>query len=590
MAQEETILLHFDIDEQPAVNSIKDLRTANSQLRAERDKVNISTKEGRELVDKLNVAIDKNNKVIKDNSSALEKQRQNVGNYSKSIQEAAGNLNIMGTNVGALGTKLASFVNPLTATVAIVGALGAAYARSSVGAKDLEFASNQLSFAVDSLTDSFARNFSSVEDGEGGVTKLFNSYLKFNENMPTGKFLKLLGIDLKEIREQSFNAAQAMEALQQVQRDAALAQAAINERNAETADLMAEVANTENEINLRLAAGQKIRENIKQNAEELETLKNREILAELQILKVRQDSGGNIEDIEFRINKLVAERAAIGTAEERQNTKIEKQLNAINNAEKKRLDLIDEQNTKKRLSEVKQPGVSVGTITAEGSLSGAANQEIKLSNETTGVVLQNNEVKRESWEDYVDRIVTLQDIQAGAARNLAGTLADIADEGTAAQKALALTTIAINSGIGVSEAVKAGAGIPWPANLSAILSGITAVLAGIAQAKSLLGFAEGGWTGPGNKYKAVGVVHADEYVTPKHIVHSPAAQPHIAALERMRTGYYDGGFVTNSNMQSSRDAMIMANALKNLPAPIVGVREITAIQKRVQVKENVTRQ
>src|SRR3546814_5875806 len=55
------------------------------------------SKEGQELVQKLNVSIDKNNKLIKDNSSALEKQRQNVGNYSKSIEEAAGNLNIMGT-------------------------------------------------------------------------------------------------------------------------------------------------------------------------------------------------------------------------------------------------------------------------------------------------------------------------------------------------------------------------------------------------------------------------------------------------------------------------------------------------------------
>ena len=128
MALEEDVILHFDIDEQPAVNSIKDLRAANKQLREERDKVNISTKTGQDAVQKLNAQIDKNNKLIKDNSSALEKQRQNVGNYSKSIQEAAGELNIMGTNVGALGTKLASFVNPATAAVGIVTALGSAYA------------------------------------------------------------------------------------------------------------------------------------------------------------------------------------------------------------------------------------------------------------------------------------------------------------------------------------------------------------------------------------------------------------------------------------------------------------------------------
>jgi len=185
MAQEETILLHFDIDEQPAVNSIKDLRTANSQLRAERDKVNISTKEGQELVQKLNVTIDKNNKLIKDNSSALEKQRTNVGNYSKSIEEAAGNLNIMGTNVGQLGTKLTSLINPVTAAVAVVTSLGAAYANSTVGAKDLSFASAQLGSAIQLLNNDFGRLILSAEDGEGVVSQATNFLIS------PSKYLKL---------------------------------------------------------------------------------------------------------------------------------------------------------------------------------------------------------------------------------------------------------------------------------------------------------------------------------------------------------------------------------------------------------------
>lgn len=572
---EETILLHFDIDEQPAVNSIKDLRQANSQLRAERDKVNISTKEGRELVDKLNTAIDKNNKVIKDNSSALEKQRQNVGNYSKSIQEAAGNLNIMGTNVGALGTKLTSFLNPATAAVGIVTALGAAYARSSIGAKDLEFASNQLGAAVGILTDKFAGLFSSVEDGEGLLSSLLNGIL-FNLSPTLAVMSKI--------------SAQAVEDLNTIREQAGLVQAGVNERLANTADLMEDVPNTELTIQKRLEAAQKIRDNITDNTRDLLELKNKEIDAENFLLAVRKSQGGDTGDNELRVNKLIAERAALLTSESRQNTKIEKQVNAILKAEQNRLQVIDEAATKKRLAEVKQPGISLAGETATGSLSTLGQQEIKLSNDVTATVVRNDQIKGESAQQYVDRALALQEAQAAGARDLAGTLAAIADEGTAAQKGLALTSIAINSGIGVSEAVKAGAGVPFPANLAAILSGITAVLAGIAQAKSLLGFAEGGYTGHGGKYEPAGVVHKGEWVAPQHIVKSPAAQPHLVALERMRTGYADGGFVANSNMQSSRDAMIMANTIKNLPTPIVSAVEMTRVQNRVKVKENVSRQ
>lgn len=568
--QEETILLHFDIDEQPAVNSIRDLRAANSQLRKERDAVNISTKEGKELVDKLNVTIDKNNKLIKDNSSALEKQRQNVGNYSKSIQEAAGELNIMGVNVGGLSTKLASFANPATAAVGIVTALGAAYARSSIGAKDLEFATNQLSFATTILTDKFAGLFSSVEDGQGLFSKLVNSFIGSIGGVGASVLTNL--------------AANAQEELEQIERDRVGLQETINEKLEENLELQTKISNTDTSINDKKKFQQQAEDNIHDIAKARLELLNRQEVQE----KIIGAATANKEGLERKINQLNAERSRVLKEETKGVERLNKQLNAAVNAEEKRNEAIADARVKERLSKVK----TTGTIAASGlgqNITTFGEQEIKLSRNVRVAVVNDNQAKLESAEQYVDRVLQLQDAQAAGARDLAGTLAAIAEEGSAAQKALALTTIAINSGIGVSEAVKAGAGIPWPANLAAILSGITAVLAGIAQAKGLLGFAEGGWTGPGSKYQPVGVVHADEYVTPKHIVHSPAAQPHLAALERMRTGYYDGGFVTNSNMQSSREAMLMANTFKNLPNPIVSWVEGERVGRRVKFKEAVTR-
>lgn len=581
MALDETILLHFDIDEQPAVNSIKDLRAANTQLRAERDKVNISTKEGKDLVDKLNVAIDKNNKVIKENSSALEKQRQNVGNYSKSIEEAAGNLNIMGTNVGALGKSFSSGLNPyVVAGTAVVTALSAAYAQSTIGARDLTFAQNQLAAATTIVTNEFASLISSAEDGEGALTSVLNSLL--NSLGPAGVALA----------QQSKAIALAKEQLEDLNREELIARSQINERLAENQELLTKVQDSQTEYAEKIHLTGQVISNLTANEDELLKIK------EAQLARIDQQLSGdktNEKLLDERVLKEL-EISSIRKDTERKVGAIQRLESNLLDTEKQRLKTISDQNALLKIQSERDKQKAQDSKTprkldsAQGAITNFGSQEIKLSNDITDVVVRNNELKGESYEDYVNRIIGLKEQEAGAARNLAGTLASIAEEGTEAQKALALITIGINSGIGVSEAVKAGAGIPWPGNLAAILSGITAVLAGVAQAKQALGFAEGGWTGPGSKYKAVGVVHADEYVTPKRIVNSPAAQPHLRALEAMRTGYADGGFVTNSNLQSSQQAMIMVNAIKKLPPPTVAVVDINRVQKNLNNKVRVTSQ
>lgn len=75
------------------------------------------------------------------------------------------------------------------------------------------------------------------------------------------------------------------------------------------------------------------------------------------------------------------------------------------------------------------------------------------------------------------------------------------------------------------------------------------------------GFAPGGWTGPGSKYQKAGVVHADEYVQPKHIVNEPGALSFFEQIRRngfrntisqlqasmasRMAGYAEGGYVSD---------------------------------------------
>lgn len=54
------------------------------------------------------------------------------------------------------------------------------------------------------------------------------------------------------------------------------------------------------------------------------------------------------------------------------------------------------------------------------------------------------------------------------------------------EKAIAIAKVATDTAKGISAAVAAGAGLPFPANIPAIISGVSAVLAGVAQASKII--------------------------------------------------------------------------------------------------------
>lgn len=66
------------------------------------------------------------------------------------------------------------------------------------------------------------------------------------------------------------------------------------------------------------------------------------------------------------------------------------------------------------------------------------------------------------------------------------SLAALGVENAALSKTVAIAQIAIDTGVGISGAIKAGAGLPFPANIPAIATGTAAVLAGIVNAKNAL--------------------------------------------------------------------------------------------------------
>ena len=75
--------------------------------------------------------------------------------------------------------------------------------------------------------------------------------------------------------------------------------------------------------------------------------------------------------------------------------------------------------------------------------------------------------------------------------------AKIEKESVRREKKNAMLQILIDTAQGVAAAIKAGAGLVFPANLGAIASGVLAVLSGIASAKAVLNKVPGGGGGGG---------------------------------------------------------------------------------------------
>ena len=100
------------------------------------------------------------------------------------------------------------------------------------------------------------------------------------------------------------------------------------------------------------------------------------------------------------------------------------------------------------------------------------------------LAVQNKEAQ-EAIKIKQQQIATVKAMEIQGAQSILGSIGQLAGEGTKLAKATALASILINSAQGVSAAIKAGAGLPFPANLGAIATGVATVLSGIVSAKAI---------------------------------------------------------------------------------------------------------
>lgn len=543
-----------------------------------------------------------------------------------SMKDASHNITIAGTNVGSLTQKIASFTNPATAAVAVVGALGAAYARSTIGAKDLAFAQTQLSEATTLLTNDFARLISSSEDGEGAITGLLNKTFEFIANRPFALGLKAIGVDLREIAEKSKELALIAEELEDLQRTEVELRSTANDRLADNQELLTDIQSEQTKYNDKIDKSNEIITNIRRNEEEIrgnldeqlkavtkkvESDEANEALLDAQ-LSIKKEISALEKDSERKVNAILRLQQNITEQNDKQlKIAIEKArielLGAKAIAAASGLDLpsevkdltkprdpTSEFETRKTESFIKDDTASKVAIQNEILISGAAQLNAAMDK------LDKDRVKREKKNAQerieIEEQVNVLKIQ-GAAMVFDAAI-QLADEGSEAQLALALTAIGLDTAAALTGGIKAAQSVPYPGNILAMAQVYATILANVANAKKYITAAAGGGDfittkptllmvgdNPGGRERVT--------VEPLSGKGTTSVNPYSGMVQMAGggslTSFNDGGLNVNTSVVETNQALVMANIIKAMPTPIVGVQQFNRVDRSLKTKQFAVR-
>lgn len=183
---------------------------------------------------------------------------------------------------------------------------------------------------------------------------------------------------------------------------------------------------------------------------------------------------------------------------------------------------------------------------------------------------------------------------AGAIQGLLSTVAGDNEEMQKYMKAAGMVQILMSMGVGIAQAIQAGSGLMFPANLVAIAAGVAAVVGGITSAISLFKqtetvaaprFAEGGLvTGPGTG--------TSDSITAKlsngeSVMTARTTQMFAPMLSAMNVAG-GGAPITQAGQNESMKGMF-ADVFSEMPNPVVSVKEIASVGNKVKVKESISK-
>lgn len=619
----ESIILDVEIDAQESIESINSLTAANKELRKERNALNLQTEAGVKRAQQINAVIDANTEKIKSNVSALEKQKINIGNYRSALDGVHPALGKVGEGLeaGTAGFKQMT-LQALRFIATPVGAILAALVATFTLLKAAISTNNEVLDKFENITNAIGIV---LEIFINRVGKLWEALWALAKGDIVGAINKTSGA-FSGMGDQMARAVEEGQRLLDMERDLEDAQR----------DLTVATAKQENQIKALVVASKNRNLTLDESEAKLKQAlameqalvaeRERLALIDLQLTAEKIANGEEItraadesveafadrlrkmaslgdDQVDPIIEKIVALEQARGSSLAFQE-KVENQLAAI---AEKRAKAIEELN--KRLAEQAANERAIKRAQSEGigdtekgdplvqaeldraiqikDINERLAKDISKINKKQDDEMQKRAEARLEYEKFVEEEKFNSFMQTSSA------ILGVLDSQSVEYKALASFQAAISAATTAQKAYEAAFTPPTVASPALAVGYVTAAVAtGLANIAKINGiqFAEGGWTGPGEKWDAVGIVHADEYVTPKRVVNNPMAQPHLAALERMRLApYADGGMVTRSISAPINQAFEMANALKNLPPIEVSAVEMTKVQNKIKVKQNISK-
>lgn len=258
------------------------------------------------------------------NASYTEIQRKVTGlkspfaNLSEQIRQQSQQINVA-------GISLSTFANPVTATIGLLGGLTKVYASSTNGAKDLEFASNQLSASFNLLGNNLANLVGSAEDGEGMFTGLLNSWLN--------------AIGARGLAAVTKNLAMMKEQLEDLGRERLVVQAENNQRLQENIEIMEKLADSQVDFNEKQRLGVKAVTNLTINRDNLLKIAQQEL--EILEKQLATDSANEKLDTAVKLKKL--EISEIQRNTEKQISRIDKTESNILDTQTKQTEQLEKQ-------------------------------------------------------------------------------------------------------------------------------------------------------------------------------------------------------------------------------------------------------
>lgn len=384
------------------------------------------------------------------------------------------------------------------------------------------------------------------------------------------------------------------------------------------------------EENLTKKAKDAIRQVIKakelQKAEELQKLSDDEVLRSIEkeekriALLLETVKKGSEAEYQLKIQQLMKQEEAeiaaanseIESVEEREATKlaIRQKYNLLND------ELIESHNNDAIQKQQQAIKLEYDTRIAEVGNNEMAALQLKMEQkqieldsmqQMEGESLEAFNLRRleiqnefnDAKQSLTDKEVEIEQTKLEAVANITGSLSSLSETLGEKNKAfaklskvLALAEIAINTGKAIAAGVAQAQSVPFPANIAAIATTITTVIANIATAIKTVNsakFASGGYVeGPGSGTSDSIPAQLSNGESVMTAAATSMFSPMLSAFNQI------GGGVPITVMENNNSAMgeeMLANAVARgmmlAPRPVVSVEEFTTVSHRVEYVDRI---